>query len=210
MPEPSYWTCPKLWPGETAFIVAGGPSVADLDLRALDGRRVIAVNSSVCAVMAAEFLYFGDARWWEANRDRIGGYAGTIVSTARSVISPRVKRMRKIKLPPGLALDPSSLVMQRTSLSGAINLAVHLGATQVVLLGADMQAAPDGRTHHHAPHRWPQRPGCWDEQLGELRFMVEPLRRLGVEVINCSAASRIDFWPKASFVSFLNEQREAA
>ncbi len=87
--------------------------------------------------------------------------------------------------------------MGRTSLHAAMNFAVHLGASRLVLLGADMQ--PDGeRTHHHAPHPWPQKPGCWDTQMTALRQTVEPLAQMGIEVINTSPVSRIDWWPKAS------------
>lgn len=210
MPE-SYWTCPRLWPGETVFIVAGGPSVATADMQRLAGRRVIAVNSSVFTWPAADFLYFGDARWWQVNMRALGGFAGTIVSTARTVISPRVMKMKKIRLPPGLAVDQRCLVMQRTSLTGALNLAFHLGAARVALIGADMQPAGDGRTHHHAPHPWPQRPGCWDEQMADLKLMIGPLAKHGLEVVNCSPASRIDWWRRASLEDLTGElEKEAA
>lgn len=199
-----FWAAPRCWPGETVFIIAGGPSVSGLDLHALKGRRVIAINSSVFAWPAAEFLYFGDARWFQMNRARLADYGGVKVTTARPVLAKDVCRMRKIRMPPGLALEPDALVMQRTSLSGAINLAVHLGAAHVVLLGADMGPDEKGRTHHHAPHAWPQRPGCWDEQIKELRLMVGPLKQAEVEVVNCSMQSRIDWWPKVKFEEALN------
>ena len=66
------WSVPRAWPGETAYIVAGGPSVAWQDLGLLRGRRVIAVNSSWEAVPWAAILLFADLRWWQANAVRAG------------------------------------------------------------------------------------------------------------------------------------------
>ena len=57
-----FWSVPREWPGETAFIVGGGPSVLGQDLDALRGRRVIVINSSVYAVPGADFLFFDDHR----------------------------------------------------------------------------------------------------------------------------------------------------
>jgi len=146
-----FWSVPREWPGETVFIIAGGPSVLGQDLDALRGQRVIAINSSVHAVQWADILYFGDWRWWyePENRAAATSFAGRVVSTSR-VPDKRVLVCRKTK-PPGLALDRNSLMQRWTSLTAATNLAAHLigpGGT-IVWLGADGRKAADGRTHHH-------------------------------------------------------------
>ena len=99
--------------------------------------------------------------------------------------------------------------MQRTGLQGAINLAVHLGGggSRVVLIGADMGPAPDGRTHHHRPHPWPQKPDCWELQMAQLRETAPILDRLGVEVVNASPTSRIEWWRKAALADIIRETR---
>lgn len=189
------WTIPKEWPGETAFIIAGGPSVPADAATLLRGRRVIVINSSHQLVPEADFLFFGDSRWWNENRRKAAGFAGRIVSLT-GVTDPRVLIVRRYDVKVGLSLKPDGLVMGRTSLQAAINLAFLLGSRRIVLLGADMGPAPDGRTHHHEPHPWPLRPGCWDEQMQFLKYMVEPLKAAGVEVLNASPVSRIPWWPK--------------
>jgi hypothetical protein len=63
-----WWRVAPEWADETAFIVAGGTSVQQLDLALLRGRRVIAVNSSYEVVPFADFLFFNDASWWETHR----------------------------------------------------------------------------------------------------------------------------------------------
>ena len=196
-----WWRMAPEWAGETAFIVAGGTSVLDQDLSLLRGRRIIVVNSSYEAVPFADILFFGDASWWETHcrRAALIAFAGRIVTVSARAIGQRLLRLRRQVPPPGLSRDPSCVVSERTSLQGAINLAVHLGVKRIVLLGADMRRADDGRSHHHSPHPRPNKPGnlTWDIQMAQLRLSVDPLRELGVEVINTSPISRIDWWPRA-------------
>lgn len=196
-----WWSVPREWQGETAFLVGGGPSVLELDLELLRGRRVIAINSSYASVPFADFLAFGDLRWWQEHRLPLGHFQGRVV-TWRNTPCQLKNADREIltlerQLPPGLAILPTRVVFRRTSYSSAINLAVHLGASTIVALGLDGKPARDGRTHHHAPHpeRWAPRPDKWREQAAELKTLVEPLERLGVKLLNASPDSAVPFWP---------------
>ena len=199
----TFWLCPSLWAGKRCFIVAGGPSLRGFDFTRLSGHRVIAINSSAFSVPDAPYMFFGDDRWGYENASRLTGFAGEIVTTSGGCGIRNARIMKKIAPPPAVMARPDSLSMRRTSLTAAINLAVHLGATSIVLLGADMQAAPDGRTHHHAPHRWPPVAGCWEQQMLDLENMATELAVLGIEVVNTSLSSRIGWWAKRSIDEFL-------
>ena len=199
--DPHFWHCPEEWKDEVAFVVAGGPSVRDIDTERLRGRKVIVINSSYERVPFADFLFFGDRRWFvHHQKDIFRTFAGRVVTGSR-MRSHRIYSMGKVKPPPGITRKRHQIVYQRTSLQGAINLAVHLVGQngRIVLLGADMQRSPEGVTHHHTPHPWPTRPGAWDKQMQELRLAEEPLKNYGVEVVNCSEKSRIDWWRKMTF-----------
>lgn len=191
------WTIPEDWDAsQPAFIVGGGPSVPADIAGLLAGRRVIVVNSSYQTVPAADFCIFHDTRWWTPNKDRLRSFKGRVVSFAGAPGGERVLRIRRMDCAAGLSWERDALVMGRTTLQPAINLAVLLGARQLVLIGIDMGPAQDGRTHHHEPHPWPQRPNCWDEQMQYLRFIVDPLKKAGVAVLNASPVSRLPWWPK--------------
>ena len=187
----NFWRVAREWPCETVFIIAGGPSVLDQDLDALRGRRVIVINSSVYAVPWADLLYFGDWRWWNepANRAAVANFQGRVVTTSRLVRDPKVLVCKKTD-PPGLAIARDSLMQKWTSLTAATNLAAHLVGRggSIVWLGADGKVS-GGRTHHHAPHRWPHKPGCYDRQLADLRTIVPSLAELGVTLFNASPGS---------------------
>lgn len=185
-----------IWPGETAFIIAGGPSLGGFDFSRLSGRKVIAINSSIFSCPTADALFFGDERWWGWNAEKVrAAYSGRIF-TCSSIAEPRIHNLVKSKPPPFLTTERGAVTMQRTSLTATINLAVHFGCTRLVLLGADMKAAPGGRAHHHPEHPVANLPNCWDVQMVELRNVAKSIVDLGVEVINTSLDSRIDWWTK--------------
>jgi ADP-heptose:LPS heptosyltransferase/SAM-dependent methyltransferase len=191
------------WEGLTAFVLAGGASVRNLDLSLLKGRRVIAINSAVLAYPDADILFFADARWWsdppKAWKADVGSFTGRFVTTSGG--GPRdVERLLKIDPAKGIATDPTQLALSRTSVTGAINLAVHLGCTRVVLLGVDGKVAPDGKRHHHtAAYPWPMVKRCFDDHAAEFRAIAPSLKAAGVEVINANPDSAIDVWPKVPF-----------
>jgi hypothetical protein len=180
----TFWSVAREWEGETVFIVGGGPSVLGVDLEALRGQRVIAINSSVYKLPWADILYFGDWRWWHEpeNRAAVASFRGRVVTTSRMCSEDKQVLMCRAAKPPGLALARDSLVQKWTSLTAATNLAAHLvgpGGT-IVWLGADGRLAADGRSHHHQPHRWPHRPGCYDKQHADLVTIVPSLRALKI------------------------------
>lgn len=211
IPPGGPWRVAPLWQGETVFVIAGGPSVAELDLETIRGRKVIAVNSSYERAPFAQFIFFGDGRWHEDHKDNLESFAGRLVTVSNMPTDPRILKLKRFKPSGGLGFAESNdtLASQRTSLQGAMNLAAHLGAKRIVLLGADMARAANGRSHHHKPHRWTNRPGnvTWDEQLPHLKWIVTPLARRGIEVVNCSLVSRITWWPKMSLSEFLDLEK---
>lgn len=189
-PNPAFSSVPCEWPGETVFIVGGGPSVLGIDLEALRGRRVIAINSSVYKIPWADILYFGDWRWWHEpdNRAAVASFRGRVVTTSQLVSEDKKVLVCRAAKPPGLALARDYLMQKFTSLTAATNLAAHLigpGGT-IVWLGADGKLAADGRSHHHQPHRWPHKRGCYDKQHADLVTILPSLRTLKITAFNAS------------------------
>jgi hypothetical protein len=91
--------------------------------------------------------------------------------------------------------------------------AAHLvgpGGT-IVWLGADGQIAANGRTHHHKPHRWAHRPGCYDKQRADLVTIVPSLKALGIAGYNASPGTAwTDLLPGVSLQDALADHRRAA
>lgn len=209
-----YWKIEPEWRGETVFIIAGGSSVLQQNLSLLVGRRVVVVNSSYEIYPAADILFFGDRRWYYDHFTRpafiaFQGRKVTCCAADRPRPKPGLLRLKRATpardlktgaYGPGFAHDPSTVVSNRTNLQGAMNMTAHLGVARIVLLGADMCRGEGGRSHHHIPHKWSNKPGnaTWDIQLPQLELIAEPLAQLGIEVLNTSSISRIDWWPRTN------------
>jgi hypothetical protein len=189
------WRPTREWEGEVAFIVAGGPSVLTQDLELLRGRKVIAINASHQAVPWAEFVVVADARFFWHYRPQLMEFQGRVISACMSIAGPpKIHRMHR-KATLGLATEGGTLAIKATTLTAAINLAVHLGARAIVLLGADGRVAADGKVHHHADHPWRQLNGCWDKQKADLKAIADDLLKLGIPCLNASPGSALSFWP---------------
>ena len=80
----------------------------------------------------------------------------------------------------------------------------------IVWLGADGGKLAHGRTHHHKPHRWPQRPGGYDKQRADLATIVPSLRTLKIAAFNASPGTAWpDLLPVIDLQQFLSERRAA-
>lgn len=195
------WTAEKIWPGETVFILAAGPSTAALDLSRLAGRKVIAVKSAWAVYPKADVLFFADGRWWREKQLRPGvdAFAGQIVTTAMEIGDARVKRIKKIS-PSHFSAKSDEVALARSSTTGAINLAIHFGARRIVLLGVDAKPAADGTRHNHRMKwPWPLRDGCWSAQAKEFEAVAPSAVKLGVEIVNANPDSAVQVWPRLKF-----------
>ncbi len=197
------WTAPCLWPGETFACLGGGPSLTAAQVRALrDKTRTIAVNDAWRLAPWAEVLYACDGRWW---RKHGGVPAFKNLKVTLSNSADLVRDWPAIGIlentgTGGLERDPRGLRTGRNGGYQAINLAVHLGARRILLLGYDMKPGADGRTHWFGDHEdWPTRPNLFrDIFLPHFEGLAHALDAIGVSVVNCTPGSALDVFPKAS------------
>jgi hypothetical protein len=188
------------WRQEPVFILGGGPSVNGLDLTQLEGHKVIAINSAWRTYKAADVLFYADGRWWrEYGKNSSGEFSGQVVTTASE--RPRNAITRK-KVSPrlGLANNPGELALDKSSVSGAINEAVHRGSDLIVLLGVDGKLGEGGKRHHHGEkYMWELVPKCFDQHAVEFKALAPSLEACRVRVINANPDSKIEVWPRMTF-----------
>lgn len=205
--ENKYWTVPEIWPGETAWIVGGGPSLRFQDLVPLAGRKVIVLNSSYETVPDANICLFGDARWYQhhKNKPEFQKFNGVVVGATRVVKMLDARpfmRLRKYHpndtSPAGWCPSNDGVVMGRTVLQAALNLSGHLGVARCVLLGIDMGRGANGVSHHHSEHPWKNRSGnkSWDRQMKQLEMIAGQIKKRHIEVVNASHATRLELFPR--------------
>jgi hypothetical protein len=185
---------PKLWPGETFVLIGGGPSLTPADVDAVRGlARVIAINDAYRLAPWADVLYACDQKWWTWHKG-VPSFTGPKYSVAASdpVTWPGVQVLENTGFD-GLELEPTGLRTGRNSGFQAINLAVHLGASRILLLGYDM--CPDGTQEHWFGEHPDCQPSPYPEMRELLETLVAPLAELGITVINCSRRTALTAFP---------------
>lgn len=193
----SYWTATPEWYGETAYILGCGPSLNIDDVSLLQGRRVIAINDAYRLAPWAEVLYFCDQKWWDEHKmDVLDRFVGRMIVTMSNLIHG-VKTLRCTG-DTGLETDPGAVRHGSNSGFQCINLAYHLGATRIVLLGYDMRV--NGHKLHWCHRRDMQTADGFQRTLSNVMLpkfqsIVQPLAEAGVEVINCTPRSALTLWP---------------
>ena len=209
-------TAPRLLPnGGSVLITGSGPSLTQADVtyarRHVD--LTIAVNDSYLLAPDAEVLYACDGRWWGWHQGcrtahiyqgrKFPAFAGRFrmsMTGLGSVTDPDILKFRQGPQT-GLSMNPDKLATGKSSVYQAINLAIHLGATDAVLLGVDMKDGTvhrDGASrpsaHFFGRHVDDSKPPY---ELCRQRFatLVTPLREMGFSVVNCTPGSALTCFP---------------
>jgi hypothetical protein len=202
MPQ-QFWEVPELWPGQTVAIIGGGPSVTQAQVDYLKGRcRVIAVNDAYLLCPWADVLYFCDDRWWgwHHKRPEYQAFAGikvTLENPRVCQLEPAVKPIRNMGQD-GLWPGRNGVMTGRNGGYQAMNLAVHFGAKRILLIGFDMKVR-DGKFHWFGDHPHKSAPDVYaNVMLPAFPTIVDPLKQLGVEVINCTPGSALTCFPMMS------------
>lgn len=199
-PEKGVMAVAPVFKGDTIVIVAGGPSLTADQVNYCRGRaRVLVINDGYLLAPWADALYACDFPWWSAH-DGVADFAGLKFTQDERPPKqwPDVHRIAGIHAP-GLSLDPDLIHFGGNSGYQAINLAVHLGAKRIVLLGFDLRLGDDGKRHWFGDHRAGLNnpdAGHMARWLDNFATMIPDLERAGVEVINCTPGSALECFDK--------------
>ena len=213
MPEPIL----RRWPDATIICVASGPTLTVEDVAYLRGRApVVAVNDAIRLAPWAEVLYSSDRGWWRYY-DGVPDFAGLKVGIGwKAGDASPIYRLPSVQVlahtgAEGLELAPTGLRSGGHSGYAAINLAVHLGARRIVLLGYTCGPA-HGRSHFFGRHP-SGLPESTDQHYATFRrayaTLVEPLAAAGVSVVNATPRSWITAFPCAPLSAALEVRRGA-
>lgn len=199
---------PRVWPGETFVCLASGPSMTAEDAAFVRGKaRVIAINRTVDLAPWADVLYCCDAQMWKWMKGA-QTFPGLKFGLQKVSADWGVTVLKNTGRE-GLELDPSGLRTGENSGYQAINLAVHLGARRIVLVGYDLQRGPknERRWHGDHPHASADRYETWAPHFATL---VEPLAKAGVSIVNCSRRTALTCFERADLTDVVTSPQVAA
>jgi len=190
-----------IWNGETVYIIGGGPSLKDFKWEWLLGKKTIAINKAFYSYPQADILYWTDGRFYNWYKDDIDNFKGkkyTITPTYPGIAQDINVLKRGQKL--GLEKERDTLSHGNNGGYAAINLAFHLGAKRIVLLGYDMG---NNGTISHFHEGYPTH--TTGDQIYKSQFIpaIESLgpllKNAGIEVYNASMVSKLGVFPKITF-----------
>jgi len=196
---PTHATVPRLWPGETVVCLGTGPSLTRADVEACQGRaKVIAIKHAIAWAPWADAIYScgqDSGQWWQRTGPSLVDYSG-LRYTLDPAAAPWAQVLKNTGFL-GLESDPSGLRTGKNSGYQAINLAAHLGAARIVLLGYDMQPNAKDQDHFFGQH--------WHKSRVPFRAFVElfaslvaPLEALGIRILNASRATALTCFPRVT------------
>lgn len=189
----TWWQVPRDFAGKTCVILATGESLTqeDVDYAAAHA-EVIAISDAWRLCPQAFCLYSCDAKWW-MHHQNAPGYRGLKVTLDDSLPFPDVKCLkwrREGEKTYGFDPDPNYLRTGLNSGYQAVHMAVHFGFTRILLLGYDMRGK-----HFFGDHPKGFKGSSYSEFIAAFRTIVDPLKELGVEVINCTPGSALPWFP---------------
>ena len=125
----------------------------------------------------------------------------------------KVNRSDVMRVPsvdrPGLSLDPMRIHQGGNGGYQALNLAVLMGATKVILLGYDMHATAESK-HFHPDHPLGLNnpyPGLFEKWIQNFRTTLDDLKKASVTVVNCTPDSALDCFPRVPLEDVLHVWR---
>lgn len=202
------WDVPPIWKGETFVIFGGGPSITQSQVnQCKENARTIAINDAYKLAPWADILYGADYRWWKWHdfaQDFLGVRVGLAWNGTTNTYFPGWEKIpeeiniRYLEATGTLGLEKDSHGVRHGYNSGyqAINLAVHLGAKEIVLLGYDMRSK-NGKSHWFGNHPESTPDPPFEKMIPAFQTLLEPLEKLGIKVVNCTKDSALGCFPIA-------------
>jgi len=242
------WQVPKIWSG-TCFIIGGGTSLASqfnvpdevvpeereefLEfgsyLSQIHNEHIIGVNLAAFLGDFVDIAYWGDSDTYSQYKGWFDDFGGLKVSSAGKFGDPKYKSIKHLFKEGSVGIsrknDELSWVGKNSGAS-AINLAVHLGCTKIVLLGFDMKSSTVGRKWWHtgypdklyAPsnkdlnegNTWVPREvnpkESYNRHLSGFPEVAADAKKYGIEIINLCPDSMIEQFPKMSLKEYFDQQ----
>lgn len=182
------------WAGQTVFVLASGPS---LTLETLDLVRAyasehqyptIAVHTSFLRAKWADVLFCANKSWWLHYRPSIKRTFEGVVATTANILDGMVTTFLNGRIP---HYDDTGAM--------AVGLALHMGASRVILLGAD-GGSPFLRWHSPHPPKIRQRE---DDRKRAWDALANDVKDSGVEIVNANPLSAYETFPRVALADYL-------
>lgn len=199
------WSIPPEWVGDRCFILCNGESIrAQRHLIPRLKGRVIAIKEAVRLRPNADVLFVAAEKAVDINPGLFPIFTGQYVIARNKVPASypdSVKRVCRTKDHTQLC-DLKDHVCGYDCGTSAINVAYHFGATEIVLLGMDMQG--NRWCNGEFDHPMPRIPDDHHRRHSSvLPDIAKDAKRRGIRIVNCSPTSAVTAFERQPLEVFL-------
>lgn len=163
--------------------------------------RCIAVNNAYRIASWSEFVWFADMKWWDWHSEELLASRlpiATCCEHPKVLKHPSVSKLRLYARDSehryGISEKKGFVAFNSSSGASAINLAYHMGARKVVLLGFDMRRV-HGEKNWHSDHKEQKNFSPFSRHMKAFGPIGQDAKRLGIEIVNCTPNSAIEEFP---------------
>lgn len=190
-----WWVVPKLWPGQTCYVLGGGPGLSLVDVDRLRGERVIAVNMAFALGDWIPCMFFGDCRLYHTIKKQLQTFAGLKVTTCNQHLDkPGIQVVKRKNGSYGISADPGQLMWNLSSGACAIGLGAHFGVKRIVLCGFDMQNV-NGHSNYHDLYGQAKNKNPYPRFLRVFENIAKDLKARKIECVNATPGSALSHFP---------------
>lgn len=206
-----YDSLPRVFQGQTVFVLGGGPSLNHTKLDLIKKRPVVGCNDAFRLGTWVDWCVFADRRWfgWNEielakwpNRERVVCCVPQLLEK-RNTDWPWLKILRRDEARFGLSVEQDTLCWNRGCGGTAINVAYLLGAARIVLLGFDMRVV-DGSHNWHNYHQKEERARIYQSSMMPfLKPMSDAMKVTGLQIVNATPKSALNIFTHLSLEEVL-------
>jgi hypothetical protein len=176
-----------------------GPDAYSPYMLPIHGEHVIGVNNAFQIGTWIDVCIFGDCTWYLSHREQLARWpnlkVGCCFGCPSYLGTDGIKYLARDKTHRiGIGSNPNKLSWGFNSGSAAINLAAHFGVRQIILLGFVMTHSSPDTTHWHKGHGYARK--SYRRFLKGFPAIAADAERLGIEILNASPTSTINYFPK--------------
>jgi hypothetical protein len=201
-------------PDEVVKGVLSGTSPASVYspyMKGIHNKHIIGINVSYLLGDWVDMVFFGDNGFFNSHKERLALFPGLKITCVTEVAKVGwVKFLARDGKGRGLSENPKMVCWNNNSGAAAMSVAANAGAKRIILLGFDMKLNDKNFQHWHNMYgkgdsvdikRLQRLP--FDKHLRGFASIAQDARKRGIEVINCSAESKITEFPKMSIKDLL-------
>lgn len=220
-----------MWEGGECWIIGGGPSmprqfgipedvIEDVlhkrqppsayspYLSPIHDKHSIGVNAAFMIGDWIDMVFFGDGKFYFQNEKAISAFPKLRVTCNPNLHKrPHVRGVKYVgrdgNHAVGFSSKPGYISWNHNSGAAAMNVAVHMGAKRLFLLGFDMNTDDKRNLHWHSVYadvyhtrRRQEKSLPYHKHLPNFPFVANDAERLGIEIINVSPDSSLEQFPK--------------